>query len=279
MEKNIRAGIFLGFICLVLLAGTAFASTEAVDWGPDGWRLLGGTIACSLATLYTLSLLSGGRAALRFMACTLAIAWLAEGIGLQGNWLFGGAYRYHSAVQPVLPGGVPVFIPLAWFVLAGFSVMLLRGLKTTHPDGTRDARRILFKAAFSAVGVAAYDLALDPIAVSVGLWTWDQPGWYFGVPLMNFVGWWVVAFIIFLAGYGWTAIDHPHAHKISVRYDVVWGVAHVSLLTLLGLAVNNRTGCGQPVLLAIAAMSPLSLRWLSDVYWKVKSCRPVHLPI
>ena len=114
--------------------------------------------------------------------CRLAIhgehaglSWLAEGIGLQGGWLFASAYRYHPDIHVVLPGGVPAFIPLAWFTLACFPVMVLRGMPSARPDGTRDLRRLFYKSGLAAVGMVGCDLTLDPVAVSLGLWTWERP--------------------------------------------------------------------------------------------------------
>lgn len=273
LRKTRTEAVFLGLVAFVALSGMAFASTTDMAWGPGGWRLLGGAAALSLTTLLTLSHLGGCRAALRFMAVVLAISWLAEATGLRFGWPFGVPYRYNPDVQPVLPGGVPLFIPLAWFVLAGIPAMLLRGLSTARPDGTRAAGRILWKSALGALGMVACDLALDPVAVSHGLWAWDPPGAYFGVPWLNFSGWWGVSFLIYLAGYGWAGLDRTDAVPFSIRYDLAWFGAHLLLLVLLGWAVNSRTGSGTPVLAAMAVMSPLSLRWLSELYWKIKSCR------
>ena len=41
----------------------------------------------------------------------------------------------------------------------------------------------------AVVLVVVCDLVLDPAAVSLGFWAWDEPGWYYGVPLVNFLGW------------------------------------------------------------------------------------------
>jgi len=270
VEKNIRIIIFLGLIALVLGTGAVFASSSAVEWAPAGWRLLAGTAALSLATLFTISLLDGRRAALVFMFTTLAISWAAEAMGLQGNWLFGGAYIYHADVQLLLPGGVPVFIPFAWFVLSGLPVMLLRSLKTTRPDGSIDGRWLVWKSALGAWGVMACDLALDPIAVSAGLWSWEYPGAYFGIPLLNFTGWWVVAFVIFLVGFGWAGLGRRPVPSLGLRYDLVWGGAHGGLLILLAVAASNRMDCGLPVWVALAAITPLNLRWLNEVLCEIK---------
>ena len=40
------------------------------------------------------------------------------------------------------------------------------------------------------------DLVLDPIAVDEKRWSWKKPGAYYGVPLLNFVGWLFTTFLI-----------------------------------------------------------------------------------
>jgi uncharacterized membrane protein len=262
-DHLVQTAVFLGAVFVIFPAGTVFASSAPLEWMNDGWRLLGGTLALALYTFYSLAYLGGTRPALRFMASTIAISWLVEIIGLHTGWLFGGIYRYHPEVRPNLPGGVPLFIPFAWFVLSGIAVMLLRWLGTSHPAGARNAGRILLKSALSATALAICDLALDPVAVSVGLWEWKTPGPYFGVPFQNFSGWWAVGFVIFMAGYAVAGIDRAHGRHPALPHDSTWLFAHSLLLGLLGVAVVNRTGCVQPFLFAAAAMLPFSLAWLA----------------
>lgn len=279
MKNSIYAAAILILLAPILLSGSSFASAAEVDWRAEGWRLTGGAVALSLAMLYTLKLLYGSRAALRFMASTAAISWLAETLCLHGRWLVDVPYGYNPDVGPFLPGGVPLYIPLAWFMFAGIPVMLLRGIATVRPDGKRDNARLAQKSAVSAVGMVAYDLALDPIAVSHGLWSWEQPGSYYGIPLMNFANWWVVSLIVFGAGYGWMGMDRPVGRPVPIRYDLAWGGANLLALAMLGCAASNRIGCIQPVLLAIAVLSPLGIFWIARVYREIKSCRPIHTPI
>ena len=40
------------------------------------------------------------------------------------------------------------------------------------------------------------DLILDPIAVDEKRWSWKKSGAYYGVPLLNFVGWLFTTFLI-----------------------------------------------------------------------------------
>jgi uncharacterized membrane protein len=40
------------------------------------------------------------------------------------------------------------------------------------------------------------DLVLDPIAVDEKRWGWGKPGAYYGVPFLNFIGWFFTTFLI-----------------------------------------------------------------------------------
>lgn len=43
--------------------------------------------------------------------------------------------------------------------------------------------------AFGAAFLVAIDSVLDPAIVHAGLWVWKAEGAYYGVPLVNFLGW------------------------------------------------------------------------------------------
>ena len=47
--------------------------------------------------------------------------------------------------------------------------------------------------AFSALFALHIDLAMDAVAIRVAFWEWTPPGVWLGVPLGNFVGWFLVA--------------------------------------------------------------------------------------
>jgi putative membrane protein len=50
--------------------------------------------------------------------------------------------------------------------------------------------------------MTAADLLIDPVATRVlHFWTWHQPGIFYGVPLVNFAGWFAVSgMLLALAG-------------------------------------------------------------------------------
>ena len=266
-------------VLLAYGAGIRFTEVAEGDWAAGSRWLLGGTAAFSLATLCTLSLLGGVRSAWLFMAGALAISWLMEAVALQSHWLFGN-YCYHPGLQPVLPGGVPLFIPLAWFSLAGIPAMMLRRFKTTRPDGRRARIRILAKSAWGATGLVACDLALDPICVSFGLWSWARPGPYFGVPWLNFAGWWTLAFLVFWAGYGLADLEHAEHARIPLAYDVAWGLTQIGLLLLMGVQARSRLGSLWPLVWSLLAMAPLGAGWIRSLRAKtIHGAQAIPAPI
>ena len=114
----------------------------------------------------------------RPMVIAAALGFLAELIGVRFGYPF-GMYRYTGVLRPLL-AGVPVVVAGAWMVLFAY-VSQMR----VHP-------------AVAAAWMTAIDLVIDPLASNdLGYWTWLVDGQYFGVPLINFAGWYIVSLLIF----------------------------------------------------------------------------------
>ena len=107
-----------------------------------------------------------------------AVGFVAETIGVKTGYPFGG-YVYTGTLAPSL-FGVPLAIACAWMVLFAFVRQLTRNVW------------------IAAALLTATDLLIDPLASGVlGFWRWSAPGPYFGVPLSNFAGWFVVSLLMF----------------------------------------------------------------------------------
>jgi len=140
------------------------------------------------------------------------IGWAAEFIGHSTGIPFGD-YGYSGLLQPQI-GGVPLLIPIAWFMLfppAWAVSQVIIGKRDTWQ------KQIAF-IAMSAVALTAWDLFLDPQMVAWGFWEWAYPYGYFGIPFSNYVGWLIVSAIM-------TAVVRPKDLPIlplGIVYAVVW---------------------------------------------------------
>jgi uncharacterized membrane protein len=135
----------------------------------------------------------GLRRTLLFGAIVWPIAWLAEFASIHVGVPF-GLYHYSGLTrgQELYIGGVPLFDALSFTFLAYASWCLARGvLRGRTPSiGTR--------ALLAGFFMMMLDVVIDPIAVQGDRWFlghvfyYPGGGIYFGVPLSNFGGWWLV---------------------------------------------------------------------------------------
>lgn len=135
-----------------------------------------------------------GAALLLSLGC---FAILIETLALRTGWPY-GRFVYGDKIGAKLPGGVPWTVSFAWSPLLLCAMPLAhRALKScplsriVEPTQYGRIRRCLWAAAL----VTAFDLALDPGAVSQRYWSYEAGGAYYGVPLSNFAGWLVSGFL------------------------------------------------------------------------------------
>jgi putative membrane protein len=141
----------------------------------------------------------GVRRALAFLGITLATSWTLEEVGVLTGLVY-GPYHYTSALGPWL-GSVPVLIPLAWFALIYPTYLVVNLARGGWPVGTPGGRaNLVGLALLGALLMAAWDLVIDPVlsGPTVGAWTWERGGPWYGVPVQNFLGWIATSFTIFL---------------------------------------------------------------------------------
>ncbi len=117
--------------------------------------------------------------------------------------LFGEHYYYTGT--GLLLNLIPLVLPISWAVIIYVSYTItnffLYGFGGEKP---RYKHNLLFLVGFlvllSAIdGLIAVnlDMIMDPVAVSplVQQWVWVNGGPYFGIPIGNFMGWFVITFI------------------------------------------------------------------------------------
>ena len=199
---------------------------------------------------------------LLLLALTFTISLLLETAGVATGVVYGG-YHYAERLGPMFLGLVPYIIPLAWFMMVYPSLVI--ALRLVHSRGKRLAWVVLV-AAVGALAMTAWDLALDPIMAWFGYWTWEADGAYFGVPLQNYLGWWLTAFIIFFTFLTLGRIPIPETDQWGGSFNrlPVISYAVTGLITVL---VALEIGLRGPAVVGAVVMGVwVVLGWKSYIF-------------
>ena len=149
----------------------------------------------------------GARKMAMFFVWGCLIGGLSELVGTTTGFPF-GAYSYTTWLGPKLFGHVPLFIPPSWFAMSIVSLDLARRLATGR------AGRILLATVFMVL----WDVSLDPaMSHAFPFWTYPDGGFFYGMPLSNWLGWFGVSLVI-MAGYEliWGGLTRSHRQAPTV---------------------------------------------------------------
>ncbi len=126
---------------------------------------------------------------------------------------------------------VATFIFFGWIGTCGTCLLLAEGIVVRpHQDMLTERRLWLFVPLLTAGIAVVFDLFLDPIAVTAGYWVWFVEGTvYYGIPLLNYVGWFV---LMFLAPLAWMLIARD-------RHGGVWRKVSTAIAALIPLCVSS----------------------------------------
>lgn len=105
-----------------------------------------------------------------------------------GGIILGFFHETNLTDTMVKPFVAPIATMIGWSVVLSMATFITWGLRKRLSWLRRSAL-------LSAIAVGTFatllDLQIDPIATAVGCWVWHHslPGWFHGVPLVNFVAW------------------------------------------------------------------------------------------
>ena len=282
-------------IIAVVLAYILMTTTvHLVSWARHDIPLRPEAVAFAMLSMLALVIwhsvmVKGVRQTVAFFLIAWAISWFCEFIGHNYAWFF-GHYKYTDTLYPRI-GGVPVLIIVTWSVVIYSAFMLINWL-----IGMKGEQRVrswwgkalwaVLIAAATATLVTAWDLMVDPFATS-NVWmeaVGKKPWWYWeggpylrelgvwkgegGVPIGNFVGWWLAPFFIVLIFY-----------LIFQKRDLITGklVNTVPLLvyafvyyTVVGVVLQMNwfeNGMNQVALIGTFTMMPVILVGVVKMVW------------
>ncbi|MEM4186100.1 MAG: carotenoid biosynthesis protein [Candidatus Caldarchaeum sp.] len=121
-----------------------------------------------------------------YAAASFATGLVSELYGVNYGIPFGAKYQYIGAAStPMLFGAVPLNIPLLWLSLGYLALHLGRSFTCSF-----------LWIPLSSLFLVFLDVMLDPV-LNGRLWIWLTPGEFYGVPLLNFVGWFAVSALFY----------------------------------------------------------------------------------
>jgi len=158
-----------------------------------------------------------------------------------------GPYRYTDGLGFKWFGHVPVLIPASWFMMALPSYAIARRRFQGRSE-------VVGRIALGSFSLLSWDFALDPaMSFTTKYWVWGTTGPYYGMPVLNLVGWFVTGVALMIV------FDFLRTDRWMAALPLSWllGFYGANLLLPVGMSVAARlwgavgaTG----VALAIAAL-------------------------
>ncbi len=146
------------------------------------------------------SLYLGKKKTTIFFIIALTFGLVSELMGVKYGYL--GRYYYNPELTPFFFGLVPVMTVISWatiiYIAFAVSNLILKVSGIQKPDIKGNKLHclvlLILLSSISGFVAANLDMLLDPVVVANHGWFWIDGGPYFGIPISNFVGWFVVTF-------------------------------------------------------------------------------------
>ncbi len=216
MNKLLNVFILSSIAVYVVLWSGGVISSALWKESPDGTEWVAPTFLY-LATMLIL-LQVNARNRLIFIGIGL-FGFGAEVLGESTGFPF-GTYSYGSALGPAL-FDVPIALVSAWIVVTVFAANVLIWANVA-------------KGWWPIVGpitMVVIDFLLEPVATGpMDAWSWQSIGVYYGVPISNFIGWFVVSLPIFAV---LSAAKFRDRGGVVVSTSVIAFFLIISLINLL----------------------------------------------
>ncbi len=171
----IAIGVFLASIVFLLMGYLASTQTETLSPVASAIAIVLIAVPAYVMVLRSAGLLRGALIIVFLNVFALLLETVAIYTGVPYGWFSYG----ETTIGQKLFGTTPWTVGFAWSPLVLGAVAIGQSIS-----------RSFWKICLAAVAVlVAFDLVLDPGAVTMRIWSYADPGTYYGVPLSNYVGW------------------------------------------------------------------------------------------
>jgi uncharacterized membrane protein len=150
------------------------------------------------------------RGILAFTVLCLGIGSLFESLSLRTGFPF-GHYYFTSLMGPKLLQ-LPILLALAYLGMGYLSWAVGLSILRLWDKPMAGARVVLLPMVASFIMVA-WDLSMDPVWANIEhAWVWRDGGAWFGVPISNFLGWYLTVYTFYQA----FALDLRHRTAVPI---------------------------------------------------------------
>jgi len=158
----------------------------------------------------------GARGMAVFTACCLGVAAISESLSLRTGFPF-GHYVFTDVMGPKVMQ-LPVLLVLAYLGI-GYCSWVLAVLILGYRDRVVDQRGLIVLPLLAGFIMMAWDVSMEAIWATLDrAWIWRDGGVYFGVPIGNFVGWCLTAYLFYLAFALYTHRDSSPPLSLPMNY-------------------------------------------------------------
>lgn len=152
-----------------------------------------------------------------------------------------GFFTYSDAL------GQKVFDTVPWTVFFGWTPLVVGAVAIAD----RAVHGRLRQVGLAVLLLVLFDLVFDPVAVALGFWAWNEPGPYYGVPYVNFLGWLLTGYI------GSFVLTRIVPGMLSVKAMLPYMlllIGSILMAFVLGLTIPMYIGFGLLVLILFIMM-------------------------
>ena len=215
---------------LILWLGLALTWMLAVAFGGQTGLAAQAAAAASILLLAGHAVVGLGRIeACAFAAICLFVTFAMENVGVLTGFPFG---RYAFLVESGLPhiGVIPPIVGPLYFAM-GYASWVIANLLVNGRMAPLSRHGVVALPILSAFVMTQWDVVMDPAGSTLArAWVWRDGGGYFGVPLSNFLGWFLVTWLYF-QGFALFAYSRRTQGPSGAHAKLFWAVPVLSYLT------------------------------------------------
>ncbi len=237
--------IMVGVACLALIGQSVFSPLQRADAPIGGPLAVCFLVWQLLATVFVFW--HGGRrygagGIIAFFVVTFVISNIYENVSIATGFPFGHYHYTHDGAPFLLQ--VPITIGISYVNYGYLSWCVASAILGRGDRLTRSWLGTVVQPATAAFVMVMWDLVMDPINSTIGhTWIWHQGGGYNGVPLTNYLGWfltvWTLYQVFALILHARPGLIRPGEDAIGFRAMPVLLYGLTALTYILGYALTK----------------------------------------